>query len=118
MNQERVNKLAISQYHPLYRQIAESAETKQHCQTIVAQERARGLDPKATMMGVRTLIHEYLQLKAPVPDPKIKPTESASEARRAIDEHHEHQTAHFQALWAHSDVLAVEAMSTKAVKAS
>jgi hypothetical protein len=116
MNQDRVNKLALSQYFPLYQQLAEHTATKQLCLKIASEERARGLDQTQTMRGVRSRIHEMLQVYAPVPDPEIKPTSNATQARLSLDDHHEQQTAHFQALWHHADALALEAMGDKAIK--
>ena len=113
MNQERVNKIAQTHYHPLYRQHAEREDVKQACIQIVAIEKARGLDKVQTLRGVRSRIHELLQSVAPVPDPPLPPTTNATEARKNLDDHHEQQTAHFQALWMHADALANDAMSAK-----
>ena len=113
MNQEKVNKLALTHYQPLHRQHIEHPDTQQAATRIAEEEMQKGLDPKSTLQGIRTRIHEYLQSLAPVPDPPITPTSSATEARKQLDDHHEHQTAHFQALWQLTDVIANQTMQAR-----
>lgn len=115
MNQLKVNIRAAEHYNPLYKQHADDPEVKAACLKIVGEENARRvalqLDEVQWKRGIRTRIHELLQSRTEVPDPAIVPSTKAHELLPQLEEHHNEQTAHFQALWQHADLLAEEAIA-------
>jgi hypothetical protein len=106
MNQDRVNKLGAEHYGPMYAPHGIAPEVLADAKKIAFEEKARG----ETIRSVRTRIHEMLQSRVEVPDPPIAAA-TAAEARLKLEEHHDHQTAHFQALWKLADALAAAVTS-------
>lgn len=105
MKQERVNELAAGEYHPAYASIASRPDVLAEAGQIAARVRAKSLGEPHTTMGIRTEVSALLQEHCPVVDPPLKPSTKAAEMRDQLEEHHNHQTAHFQALWAHVDAI-------------
>lgn len=109
MNQERMRKLSAEKYWPAYAPRADNNEVKAEVAAIVQEEEARGLSPLQTSRTIRTRASELLQaqLIAHLPNPAGVPTTNLGEMRRQVEEHHEHQTAHFHAIWQVVDVMVV-----------
>ena len=84
-------------------------EIKAGVAQIVEEEKARGLDALQTSRGIRTRVSELLQAHIEVVDPKMIPTTNARQMREQVENHHNHQTAHFQAIWQVTDELVKEA---------
>jgi hypothetical protein len=109
MKQAVVNELATKQYYPYYKEHRSNPSIKQAVAAIVTEERAKHDDPLILSRGVRTRINELLQSRIPVVDPQMIPTSNARQMREQVENHHNHQTAHFQAIWQVTDELAKEA---------
>lgn len=109
INQENVNRLAQDHYHSQHAEVASSDEIKSAVAQIVSEEKAKGLDELQTSRGCRTRIHELLQSKLPICDPPVSPTTNMGEMMQQMQQHHDHQAAHHQALWQHTDALYAEA---------
>lgn len=105
MKQAIVDKLAIETYFPYYAEHVNDPEVKTAVMVIVNEEHARGLNLVQTSRGIRTRVSEYLQSRIPVVDPKMIPTAVARQMREQVESHHNHQTAHFQAIWQVTDEL-------------
>lgn len=106
MGQAKIDALATEEYHPKYQTHADDSAVKEAVRVIVASERAKKLDELQTSRGIRTRIHELLQSRAKVPNLPLEGAKNATEMRAQLELHHDHQTAHFQALWQHADELA------------
>ncbi len=118
MNQARVNQLAAEVYGPKHKPVAEDPKVAKAVAKIVAEEKSKGWDDLQTTRSIRTRVSELLQAAIPVVDPKLEPSSSAAEMRAQLDDHHYHQTAHFQAIWGHVDALAAKAISYFGAKGS
>lgn len=109
MNSQNVIKLADERYRPKYDRFMKDPAVKEGVAKIVAEETKRGGAKIQVSRGVRTRISELLQSMTEVPNPPAEPTGDVPTMRRYIEEHREHQNAHFHALWQLADKLANEA---------
>jgi hypothetical protein len=107
MKQAVVDRLATDTYYAYYKDHASDPDVKLAVAAIAQEEQARGLSPSDLRMGVRTRIHEHLQNIISVVDPKMIATTNARHMREQVEDHHNHQTAHYQAIWEVADQLAV-----------
>jgi|HubBroStandDraft_5_1064220.scaffolds.fasta_scaffold20355_4 hypothetical protein len=111
MNQERMRKLSEEQYQPAYAAHMADNEAKAEVVAIVREEEARALTPLQTSRNIRTRTSELLQARLidQLPNPAGVPTTNLGEMRRQVELHHEHQTAHFHAIWQMVDKMVVAA---------
>ena len=109
MKQAIVDRLASETYYAYYKDHTSDPDVRLAVAAIVQEETARGLSPEDTVMGVRTRVCEHLQSVIPVVDPKMIATTNARQMREQVENHHNHQTAHFQALWQVVDQLVAHA---------
>jgi hypothetical protein len=110
VKQAVVDRLASETYYAYYKDHASDPDVKLAVAAIVQEEGGRGLSPEETVMGVRTRVCEHLQSIIPVVDPKMIATTNARQMREQVENHHNHQTAHFQALWQVTDQLVQSAI--------
>jgi len=116
MNQARVNQLAADVYHPQHKPLVWSDAVRAKALEIAKEEmqKPHASDDLQFTRGVRTRIHEHLQSLVQVPELPLVDVSAQikmADLDRHLRDNHEHQTAHFQALWQHTDVLAEEAIA-------
>ena len=110
MKQAIVDRLATETYYAYYKDHASDPDVKLAVAAIAQEEMGRGLSEEDLDRGVRTRVCEHLQSIIPVVDPKMIATTNARQMREQVENHHNHQTAHFQAVWEVADMLTEHAL--------
>ncbi len=105
MKQSVVNTLSEETYYPYYKEHSADPTVKAAVAAIIKEEGDRCLGLLQTTRGIRTRVSELLQGRIPVVDPKMIATTNARQMREQVENHHNHQTAHFQAIWRVTDEL-------------